>query len=506
MYRFQAMILAVLLSLVWAPGQGTAATPFRLANRAATIGRVLLVGPRRQYAVPSQAAAAAQDGDTIEIDAGSYPNDWTTWDVNNLTIRAVGGVAQLTSSELIPNRKAIWVIRGQNTTVEGIEFSGARVIDRNGAGIRQEGDGLTVRSCSFHDNENGILTVGSSTSDITIEYSEFANNGFSDGYTHNMYIGQIRTFTLRYSYSHHAKVGHTLKSRARENLILYNRIMDEGNGTSSYTVDLPNGGRSYLIGNELQQGPATENPIIVAYGEEGGSNPDQQLYMINNTIVNDRPSGGTFVNVVGSVPAVLKNNIFVGAGTAYNGPGSGVLVNNLVTSDAGLVDRAAFDYHLVAASPAIDAGVDPGSANTVSLAPVAEYVQPHNQQNRTVVGALDSGAHEFAAPATAPPTNPTTLSALATSLTRIDLTWTDTADNEAGFKIERRTGASGSYMQIAIASPNSNWFSDTSGLRPNTQYFYRVRATNAKGDSAYSNQASATTLAGSALFVPLVLR
>ena len=53
--------------------------------------------------------------------------------------------------------KAIWVIKGNNTRVANIEFSGAKVRDKNGAGIRQEGINLTVMGCYFHDNENGIL-------------------------------------------------------------------------------------------------------------------------------------------------------------------------------------------------------------------------------------------------------------------------------------------------------------------------------------------------------------
>lgn len=370
-------------------GRTSAAGAARLA------ARVLQVGPSRTYKVPSQAAPAAQDGDTIEIDAGVYSADWAQWNANNLTIRSVGGVAQLRSSGLIANGKAIWVIRGNNTLVENIEFSGARVADQNGAGIRQEGDGLTIRSCFFHDNENGILGGGSANSEVLIEYSEFANNGFGDGYSHNIYIGAIRKFTLQYSYSHGALVGHEVKTRALENYILYNRIMDEVDGTASYTVDIPNGGTSYLIGNLLQQGPDTQNPTIVSYAAEGGKNPDQHLYVVNNTLVNDRPSGGTFLNVYGSVPAVMKNNIFVGAGTAYNGPGSPSGGNNLITSNAGLVDRARFDYHLVAGSAAIDAGADPGSANGFNLAPAYQYLHPHDKSDRTTVGSLDLGAYEY---------------------------------------------------------------------------------------------------------------
>jgi hypothetical protein len=57
-----------------------------------------------------------------------------------------------------PGGKGIWVISGNDTVVENIEFSGAAVPDANGAGIRFEGVNLTVRNCYFHHNQNGILT------------------------------------------------------------------------------------------------------------------------------------------------------------------------------------------------------------------------------------------------------------------------------------------------------------------------------------------------------------
>jgi transcriptional regulator CtsR len=93
-----------------------------------------------------------------------------------------------------------------------------------------------------------------------------------------------------------------------------------------------------------------------------------------------------------------------------------------------------------------------------------------------------------------PPTAPTGVGATATSSSAINLSWTDTATNEDGFKIERKTGA-GAFAQIATVGPNITTYAD-SGLTANTAYSYQVRAYNTGGNSAYSNTASATTLAG----------
>ncbi|MEZ5276881.1 MAG: Ig-like domain-containing protein [Opitutaceae bacterium] len=86
---------------------------------------------------------------------------------------------------------------------------------------------------------------------------------------------------------------------------------------------------------------------------------------------------------------------------------------------------------------------------------------------------------------------------MATSSWSADLTlsWTDNSDNETGFKIERSLNGS-SFSQVATVGANVESYTDA-GLTAGTQYWFRVRATNASGDSGYTNVASATT-AGSA--------
>jgi hypothetical protein len=365
--------------------------------------RRLQVGPTRALSTPSAASAVAQNGDVIEIDAGEYLNDVSVWRQNNLTLRGIGGRAYMHSTQIIPyvqggtdqqNGEGIWVQSGQNLTVENVEFSGASVPDQNGAGIRANGSGLAVCNGYFHDNENGIL---GGTGVVLIEYSEFDHNGFGDGFSHNMYFSQdVTLFTLRYSYSHRARIGHNVKSRAQENRILYNRIMDEVDGTASYSIDIPQTGLTFIIGNLIEQGPLTDNPAIIAYGAENTNNADHELYVVNNTIVNDGPSG-PFITISGGTTARFVNNIFAGPGSVPSGAGV-TSMNNLTAASgtaAGLVDSGAYDYHLTSTSPARDAGVDPGAAGAVSLTPTSQYVHPISREDRPVSGALDIGAYEF---------------------------------------------------------------------------------------------------------------
>lgn len=351
------------------------------------------VGPDMQYTKPSQVAAVAQDGDLIEIERGVYQSDVAIWRQNNITIRGIGGRAHIKANGAAAQGKGIWVIKGDNILVENIEFSGARVSDRNGAGIRMEGSGLNIRNCYFHDNENGILAGKNPKSEILIEQSIFENNGYGDGQSHNMYIGYIKRFTIRNSYIHHAKVGHNVKSRAAENFILYNRIMDEHDGSSSYGIDLPNGGKGYIIGNIIQQGPYTENSTMFSYGTGAKKHLNGQLYIVNNTFVNDRKSGNYIRVASEDTKTIIINNIFAGKGRILVKRGE--QKSNLISKHPGFKDPKNFDYTLKSNSAAIDSGTMPGVANGFKLVPVFEYVHVAKTMRRSKRGLLDIGAYEF---------------------------------------------------------------------------------------------------------------
>src|SRR5215475_7381608 len=86
--------------------------------------RTLRVGPNKQHTKPSQAAAVARDGDVIELDPVVYARDAAVWQAHKLTIRGVGGRAYLKANGDNAEGKGIWVIKGDNITVENIEFSG----------------------------------------------------------------------------------------------------------------------------------------------------------------------------------------------------------------------------------------------------------------------------------------------------------------------------------------------------------------------------------------------
>lgn len=91
-----------------------------------------------------------------------------------------------------------------------------------------------------------------------------------------------------------------------------------------------------------------------------------------------------------------------------------------------------------------------------------------------------------------PPLAPSNLQVINVTQTTVTLSWQDNADNETGFEIERKQGT-GDFQQVGSVGANVLTFRDT-GLIPGTLYTYRVRAINAEGKSAYSNQVAITTL------------
>jgi hypothetical protein len=101
------------------------------------------------------------------------------------------------------------------------------------------------------------------------------------------------------------------------------------------------------------------------------------------------------------------------------------------------------------------------------------------------------GAFKFSSTPPTPPDAPTNLTAAAPDCDQVDLTWQDNADNETGFYVERSINGT-TFSQIATVGADVENYSDTT-VAAQTQYWYRVKAYNSAGDSAYSNTATVTT-------------
>jgi hypothetical protein len=355
-------------------------------------GRIVRVGPGKDYERLGDVAGSLQNGDMVEIEGGLYLNDFVETGASDVTFRGVHGRAHFRATQRPPNGKGLWTLSGDNVAVDNIEFSGVEVADLNGAGIRYEGARLDVRNSSFHHNQTGILTVNRPDMVVEIRNSEFGYRiNAGSGQAHGIYIGSARRVVVMNSYFHHNDVGHQIKTRGAENWLLYNKVTDQDGG-ASYLIEAPNCGLTYVIGNVLQKGARAENSNVVSYGAEGCDGKALGLYVTNNTVVNDRHAG-TFVLNRSATTAFVANNLLVGNINLNDGPAKDV--NNLIRSNERFVDRAKYDFHLAEGAASIDKAVKVGGAGKTSLVPANEYAFPKPMTVRKPVGPLDVGAFEY---------------------------------------------------------------------------------------------------------------
>jgi hypothetical protein len=285
------------------------------------MARTLEVGPDQQYKQPSEAVAAAKDGDTIEIAPGQY-FDCAIVRQNDLTIQGKGPGAVMTDKTC--GGKALLVTAGNNITVRNLTLQRARVPDENGAGIRAEGGNLTVENARFLDNENGILSISNPQAQIRILGSEFIGNGkCTRACAHGIYINHVALLHVERSKFSNTHSGHHIKSRALRTEVINSVLQDGPEGTASYLIEIPNGGTLIAEGNTMQKGPKAENQgNAIMIGAEGVSQPTEELLFKNNTFINDQNRPTTFVHNITATRAQLIGNVFKGEVRPLDGDGT----------------------------------------------------------------------------------------------------------------------------------------------------------------------------------------
>ena len=266
--------------------------------------------------------AKAVDGDEIHLLAGEHRGQVGVIHQRRLTLRGVGGRTILNAAGAHAEGKAILVVRDGDVIIEDLEFRGARVPDQNGAGIRFERGRLSVRRCTFIDNENGILTANFADAELTVEGSRFSDAPTTSRLPHLLYVGSIARFSLADSHLSQGRHAHLVKSRARENQIRNNQLVDGTGGSAAYELEFPNGGVAHVVGNTLEQSVDTSNLSMLSFGAEGDADGRAHLLHVeNNTFINRARLPAIFVRVheaklKSAVAKVMLNNRFVGLGAA----------------------------------------------------------------------------------------------------------------------------------------------------------------------------------------------
>ena len=290
----------------------------------------LRVGPAQDFRRLADALLQAQDGDTLEVLPGEYRADVAVILQRQLRIIGLGEHSGerpwLIADGRAAERKAIWVLRHGDVLIRNIGFRGCRVADGNGAGIRFEKGRLRLQNCSFVDNENGVLSGNDGEAELDIDNCEFRQAAPPPSpLTHLLYVGRIARLRVSGSRFLQGREGSMLKSRARESLIVGNRLDDGLDGEASYQIDLPNGGAAHVEANLLVQSPLAQNSTLLSYGAEGKGWPDSRLTVVGNTFVNHRQAGAIFIRVWANrlppgTPVHSSDNLLLGPGSLVLGP------------------------------------------------------------------------------------------------------------------------------------------------------------------------------------------
>ena len=281
------------------------------------------MGTGGTYPTLATAVAAALAGDTILVEPGTYTDQVAIINVP-LTIQGNGTPGQVVFTQAaaeLPGLKG-YLTTNADTTVENVTFQNAAVSlgdGDNGAGIRQQAGNLTVINSQFINNQEGILATPNNqgNGNILIENSTFSGNGVASGplsgFEHGIYAGVVASLTVIGSTFQGTIAGHDIKSRAGSTTITGDYLDDGVTGTTSYAVDLPDGGADVISGNTIDQGPDTENYTMVAYSEEDTGNTtwaDNSLLVSGNLFENTNFFAIGVNNYSDSVTAAISCNAF----------------------------------------------------------------------------------------------------------------------------------------------------------------------------------------------------
>jgi hypothetical protein len=285
--------------------------------------KTLEVGKDKPFKTPSAAIAAAADGDKILIAAGDY-FDCATVAQNNLTIEGTGPDATAALTDKACGGKALLITTGNDITIRNLTLERARVPDGNGAGIRAEGNNLTIDHVKFINNQDGILGADAPDGTITITDSSFTHNGACNpACAHGVYVGALKLLHIEHTTFIDTQHAHDIKSRAARTEVIGCDISDGPTGTASYLIDIPNGGAVVVRDSHLEKGPKADNhSAAIMIGEEGVTQPTSEITIANNVFRNDGRYPTNFVINETATEAKLTGNKLSGTVNALKGDGS----------------------------------------------------------------------------------------------------------------------------------------------------------------------------------------
>ena len=137
---------------------------------------------------------------------------------------------------------------------------------------------------------------------------------------------------------------------------------------------------------------------------------------------------------------------------------------------AGLVAGATYYWQIVASD---------GLTSTTGPVWICRAINPVGAPVDVVAQAASGGAGKKAG-------------AQETTAYSVSVDWADESDNEDGFRVERKNGLEGTFVEVGTVASDATSFTDET-VDPNGEYLYRVVAFNLDADSNRSNEAVAAT-------------
>jgi hypothetical protein len=258
-----------------------------------------------------------------------------------------------------------------------------------------------------------------------------------------------------------------------------------GHGVAAFVTRLTADGSaldySRLLGGS---GPTGNDVDSFADAFDVAVDPANQAYVTGTTTNRDFPNGFA-VDTLNNAFVVNPIQAYAGGLDAF------VLVLN-ATSTA-----AVFSTHLGGSDQDVGYGLALDAQQGIYVTgetTSGDFPTSPGAFLRTKAGGPDTRnvfVTKLGSPAGPPDAAPSNLTATVVTASRIDLAFRDNSTNEEGFEIFRSTDG-GPFVSIQQLDSITHSYSDT-GLTGNTQYTYRVRATNSVGNSLFSNDASGLT-------------
>ena len=312
------------------------------ASRAAPAA-TLEVGPGKPFARIEEANAKAQPGDLVLVyprpGVRQYEKTAVFVRQKNITFRGVPAAGRsyvpinghgfdYSGAGSVPRAIFQFGPDADRCTLEGFELFGAHNSSHNGAGVRiNQANHVTVRNCSIHGNDMGIMSNGDGTLargvDQRIERCAIFRNGdlAQPGYNHNLYLGGT-SVTLLFCEIHHSLTGHNVKSRAHHTRVEYCYVHQSANREFDL-VDAAETVRpqsdAVLLGNiVVKDAKCPGNHGVIHFGQDGGTARNGTLHLVFNTIVTPFISPVVELSTSGA-GARLSGNVISSGGARQSG-------------------------------------------------------------------------------------------------------------------------------------------------------------------------------------------